>query len=47
MQISAKNKAKKQANFNENKPKNKQPTSLQIDKKNKPKFAGKLQGWQH
>jgi len=50
-QKSAKNKPKKQANFNSNKPKNKQPASLQknpqLHKKNKLKFAGKPQGWQH
>ena len=35
---------KKQANFNQNKPKNKQPANLQ---KNKPKFAGEPQSWHH
>jgi len=34
----------KKANINQNKPKSKQPASLQ---KNKPKFAEKPQGWQH
>jgi len=50
-QKSAKNKPKKRAKFSENKPKNKQPASLQenqqIHKKNKPKLAGKPQGGQH
>jgi len=42
--------SKKQANLNQNKPKNKQPASLKKNRKltkNKPKFAGKPQGWQH
>jgi len=50
LENSAKNKPKKQANFNQNKPKNKQPASIQKKRKstkNKPKFAGKPQGWQH
>jgi len=46
-QKSAKHKPKKQANFNQNKPKNKQPASLKKTRKstkNKPQFAGKPQG---
>jgi len=42
--------AKKQPKFNQNKPKKKQPASLKENanpQKDKPKFAGKPQGWQH
>jgi len=46
----SKKQAQNQANFNQDKPKNKQPPSLKKNanpQKNKPKFAGKPQGWQH
>jgi len=39
MQKPAKNKPKKQANFNQNKPKNKQPASLQNKRKSTKKLA--------